>query len=285
MNEGIAADQAVRRAACSETAAAGFRQMIREHYLAHGRRLPWRETYDPYAILVSEIMLQQTQVDRVRMKYLEFLAAFPGFQELAQAELSPVLSVWQGLGYNRRAASLRLCARAVVERFGGALPRRIDAMETLPGIGPYTARAVAAFAFGEPTPFIETNIRSVFIHHFFPDREAVLDREILPLVELTLDREHPRDWYYALMDYGTMLKKNVGNPSRKSAHHARQSPFRGSNREQRSQILRMVLASPGIARLQIAENLALAAESVDRNLRQLAREGLIRQDDGGLWVC
>ena len=267
---------------CDEIAVAGFRQLIFDYYLNQGRRLPWRETFDPYAILVSEIMLQQTQVDRVREKYREFLAAFPGFDQLAQAELSRVLSLWQGLGYNRRAVSLRLCAQAVVEQHAGRLPREIGLLETLPGIGAYTARAVAVFAFGEPTPFIETNIRSVFIHHFFPGREAVKDCEILPLVERTLDRERPRDWYYALMDFGAMLKKTGANPSRKSAHHARQSPFKGSNRERRSQILRSILAAPGVSEAELASaHTGSEASSLRRNLLQLEREGFIRQERGG----
>ncbi|MBU5638545.1 A/G-specific adenine glycosylase [Geomonas sp. Red69] len=264
--------------------AASFRRIILDHYRTQGRRLPWRETRDPYAILVSEIMLQQTQVDRVREKYLEFLAVFPTWQELAGAELSRVLSLWQGLGYNRRAVSLQLCARAVLQRFGGALPEEVERLESLPGIGPYTARAVAAFAFGLATPFIETNIRSVFIHHFFADAEAVRDAEILPLVEFTLDRDNPRDWYYALMDYGATLKRGGANPGRKSAHHVRQSPFRGSNREQRSLILKRILAQPGLSIARLEETLSLDAASLARNIAQLEREGLIRQEEGRLWV-
>ena len=273
------------QANCSETAIAAFRQTILDYYRDHGRSLPWRTTYEPYAILVSEIMLQQTRVERVQKKYVEFLDAFPGFAELARAELSRVLFVWQGLGYNRRAVSLQLCARAVVGRFGGALPREIGALETLPGIGPYTARAVAAFAFGTPSPFIETNIRAVFLHHFFLGREAVTDREIMPLVERTLDLQQPREWYYALMDFGTMLKNTGANPSRMSAQHKRQSPFRGSNREQRSLILRSILAAPGVTRAQLVRDLAAKAETVGRNLLQLEREGFIRQERGRFSVC
>ena len=270
---------------CDDAAVAAFRQLIRDYYSSHGRRLPWRETFDPYRILVSEIMLQQTQVDRVREKYREFLALFPGFGELARAELSQVLSVWQGLGYSRRAKSLWLCAQAVVGRHAGMLPREIRDLEALPGIGPYTARAVAAFAFGEPTPFIETNIRSVFIDHFFPDQEVVQDSEILPLIERTLDREQPRDWYYALMDFGAMLKKTRGNPSRKSAHPVRQSPFEGSNRQQRSLILRSVLGAPGLSEAQLIDLLAAEAASVIGNLQQLEREGFIRQECGRFSIC
>jgi A/G-specific adenine glycosylase len=263
-----------------EAELAAFRETVQEHYRQQGRALPWRETCDPYAILVSEIMLQQTQVDRVRDKYRAFLAAFPGFVDLARAELSSVLSLWQGLGYNRRAVALRQCAVAVVERFGGALPKEINELQSLSGIGPYTARAVALFAFGEPTPFIETNIRSVFIHHFFADHEQVPDRDLLPLVEITLDRENPRDWYYALMDYGAMLKKSGVNPSRKSAHHAIQSPFRGSNREQRSRLLKLILASPGISEAELMDRIQATAHQVRKNLQQLSREGFISEEAG-----
>jgi A/G-specific adenine glycosylase len=278
------ADGGRKLSICNDHDLADFRRIIRHHYREHGRSLPWRETFDPYAILVSEIMLQQTQVDRVREKYREFLAAFPGFDDLARAELSRVLSVWQGLGYNRRAVSLRLCAQVVMERFGGMLPQAIGELETLPGIGPYTARAVAAFAFGIPAPFIETNIRSVFLHHFFPGQAGVHDREILPLVERTLDRERPRDWYYALMDFGAMLKKTGANPSRMSAHHTRQSPFSGSNREQRSLILKSILAAPGVTRAQLVENLCAEVESISRNLQQLEREGFINQEGEGFSI-
>jgi A/G-specific adenine glycosylase len=263
---------------------AAFQQSIRDYYRVHRRSLPWRETRDPYAILVSEIMLQQTQVDRVREKYLEFIDALPTFQALAEADLSRVLSLWQGLGYNRRALSLRLCGLSVLESYGGELPREIGELESLPGIGPYTARAVAAFAFGQATPLIETNVRSVFIHHFFPDREKVPDREILPLVELTLDRDEPREWYYALMDYGSMLKRTGSNPGRRSAHHATQSPFRGSNRERRSLILRTILAMPGITKAGIVDCVGADAAAVEQNLQQLQREGFIRQNSDNYWV-
>ncbi|MCM0080500.1 A/G-specific adenine glycosylase [Geomonas sp. Red32] len=268
-------------AALSEEEASAFRERILAYYRAHGRSLPWRETRDPYAILVSEIMLQQTQVDRVREKYRAFLAVFPGFEELARAPLADVLSLWQGLGYNRRAISLKLCAEAVVERCGGRLPGGIPELEALPGIGPYTARAVALFAFGEPTPFIETNIRSVYLHHFFPGEEKVSDALILPLVEATMDREDPREWYYALMDYGSQLKRTGENPSRRSAHHTRQSPFRGSNREQRSLILKAILANPGITGQELRGAVPEAAASLEKNLLQLEREGFIcREEDG-----
>ncbi|MBT0654333.1 A/G-specific adenine glycosylase [Geomobilimonas luticola] len=259
---------------------AAFRTLVYGHYHANPRPLPWRDTVDPYAILVSEIMLQQTQVDRVRGKYADFLDRFPDIATLAAAPLPAVLTAWQGLGYNRRAIALHRCAQTVVAEHGGRLPADVADLETLPGIGPYTARAIAAFAFHQPTVFIETNIRTVFIHQFCQDRQGVHDRELLPLVEQTLDRDNPRDWYYALMDYGVMLKKAHPNPGRRSAHHVRQSPFKGSNRELRSRILKHILAHPACTAAELAAALAAEPAAVERNLVKLAGEGFIIQRDG-----
>ena len=221
-----------------------FRGIIYRHYRAHKRAMPWRQTKNPYHILVSEIMLQQTQVDRVMGKYGEFLAKFPDFETLARAPWPEVLAIWQGLGYNRRALALKRLAQGVMENWGGTLPTSAEDLRSLPGIGPATAGALLAFAFAQPVAFIETNIRRVFLHFFFADREGVTDREILPLVEETLDRKRVRDWYYALMDYGAELKGSFPNPNRRSAHYARQSPFAGSNREVRGFILKKLLEEP-----------------------------------------
>ncbi|HSQ93670.1 MAG TPA: A/G-specific adenine glycosylase, partial [Methanoregula sp.] len=172
-----------------------FRDLVLTHYRCHGRDLAWRRTTDPYHILVSEIMLQQTQVERVSRKYPEFIAAFPDFPTLAEAPLSDVLGIWQGMGYNRRAIALQKCARRVVEEFGGTLPQDPDILATFPGIGKATAASICAFAFNRPVVFIETNIRTVFIHYFFKDTNPVHDTAILPLVKKTVDRKNPRVWY------------------------------------------------------------------------------------------
>lgn len=274
---------------CSEglnpEAATLFRHIAYRHYRRHGRTLSWRNTRDPYAILVSEIMLQQTQVDRVTGKYGAFLSAFPDFGSLAASPLEAVLAAWQGLGYNRRALNLKRCAEAVMAEHGGTLPSSIAELEKLPGIGHYTARAVAAFAFAVPSAFIETNIRTVFIHHFFPKKEKVQDREILPLVQGTLDHENPREWYYALMDYGSHLKKLHGNPSRRSAHHGTQSPFRGSNRELRSLILKSILDRPGITLYEITLFLDRPADAVVKNLKLMEAEGFIVNRKGRFFIA
>ncbi|QEM70279.1 A/G-specific adenine glycosylase [Geobacter sp. FeAm09] len=246
--------------------------------------MPWRETRDPYCILISEIMLQQTQVERVKAKYAEFLAAFPTLADLAGAPLPHVLRVWQGLGYNRRALALKRCAEEITDRFAGRFPTAIAELESLPGIGPYTARAVAAFAFGVAEAFIETNIRTVFIHFFFHGRDQVGDRELMPLVAATLDREDPRTWYYGLMDYGALLKQSHANPGRRSAHHARQSRFEGSNRQLRSRMLRAVMVHPGITAEGLAELLGAETEAVQSNLAAMEREGFLCKQGKGVGI-
>ncbi len=232
----------------ADESTARFRGLVYRHFDMSGRDFPWRRTTDPYRILVSEIMLQQTQTGRTVEKYVEFIARFPNVGDLAQANATEVLAIWQGLGYNRRALALHRTARIIAAEFGGLVPREKSALMALPGIGAYTAAAIRAFAFNLPEVFIETNIRTAFIHEFFPDIEGVRDHDILPLVEATLDHAAPRRWYQALMDYGAMLKQS-GNPSRRSAHHHLQSPFKGSRREARGIILRnSARGGPGAAR-------------------------------------
>jgi A/G-specific adenine glycosylase len=252
-----------------------FREIVYHHYRGHGRTFPWRETRDPYAILVSEVMLQQTRVERVSGKFREFLASFPDFPALAAAPLQEVLACWQGLGYNRRAVSLKRCAELALERWGGALPSSPEELQTLPGIGPYTARAIAAFAFDQPTVFIETNIRTVFIQLLFPDAAKVHDRELLPLVAAALDRDRPREWYSALMDYGAALKREHPNPSRRSAHHVRQPPFTGSNREVRGMLLKTLLERPGMTATELAACLGKNVGVIGKILAQLRLEGFL----------
>ncbi len=222
-----------------------FREVVLEYYNSNGRHdLPWRQAADPYQILVSEIMLQQTQVARVIPKYQEFLLRFPDVQTLAKADLGDVLKVWNGLGYNRRAKFLWMAAQKIVEDFGGEFPVDTKKLESLPGVGANTAGAILAYAFNKPVIFIETNIRTVYIHHFFNDRTEVPDKEIRLLVEQTLDMQNPRTWYWALMDYGTYLKLSVGNLSRASKTYTKQSKFKGSRRQIRGQIIKTLIDSP-----------------------------------------
>jgi A/G-specific adenine glycosylase len=261
-----------------------FQQLIYEHFRNNPRPLPWRSTSDPYCIMVSEVMLQQTQVERVLPIYTAFLDRFPTVTALAAAPLADVLALWQGLGYNRRAKMLQRAAAEIVTRHGGFVPDDVADLVRLPGIGAYTAGAIAAFAFGRATPFIETNIRSVFIHVFFHDRTAVSDREILPLVEQTMDRNNIRDWYNALMDYGAMLKKITPNPSRRSRGHSRQTPFRGSNREIRGELLRLLLGTPGLSADEIVRQSGRDRARVQALLGALVCEGLLQEREGGYWI-
>lgn len=259
-----------------------FQTTVLTHYREHGRHnLPWRRTQDPYAILVSEIMLQQTQVDRVVPYFVRLIARFPTVESLARARLSEVLRLWSGLGYNRRARLLRECAREIVEKHGGRVPKGKEELVALPGIGPYTAGAIRAFAFNEPDIFIETNIRSALIHHFFPDTITVHDRELQPYVATSLKGQEPRVWYAALMDYGAQIKKTNPNPSRRSKHHMVQANFEGSMRQVRGAIIRRLL-SGSITEESVRSINAKDAYQISMALRSLEKEGLIERK-GKAW--
>jgi A/G-specific adenine glycosylase len=246
--------------------------------------MPWRETSDPYRILVSEVMLQQTQVPRVKQKYEQFIASFPDFPALAKAPLESVLKVWQGMGYNRRAIALKKTAERVVDEYGGILPADPAVLATFPGIGKATAFSIAAFAFNAPVAFIETNIRRVFIHCFFRDREGVRDREIEPLVAAALDRENPREWYWALMDYGTHLKSTTENPNLRSAHHTRQPPFNGSRRQLRGKILRALLDHPGMMEKELGAATSAGPDLLSEVVEELRIEGFISREHDKLTI-
>jgi len=252
-----------------------FRKKVLAYYDNHGRDLPWRKRVTPYRVLVSEIMLQQTQVDRVIEKYKEFLNAFPDFPALAKAPLPKLLKLWSGMGYNRRALSLKALAQVVVSEHKGRLPSDPDILLTLPGIGPYTAGAIAAFAFNKPVVFMDTNIRRVFIHEFLHDRRNIHDDELVPLVRQTLDSKNSRKWYNALMDYGSMLKKEQDNPNKRSAHYTRQSTFENSNRQVRGRILKVLVKGPPLTAARIVKETGMDAERVRKNLEQLEREGFL----------
>ncbi len=252
-----------------------FQKIIYSYYKTEGRVLPWRETKDPYHILVSEVMLQQTQVDRVLRKYSIFIEKFPDFCALAEAPLREVLHVWQGLGYNRRALALKKTAQRVVEQYNGELPTKMDDLLSLPGVGKATASAVIAFAFCQTVTLLETNIRAVFLHFFFKNRQKVADDELHPLIEKTLDRSNPRIWYYALMDFGAMLKKRYQNPGRRSVHHTLQKPFKGSDRQIRGMILRILVDKGSISQAQLEREIPGQAKRVQRIVTKLQKERLI----------
>lgn len=276
---------------------------FREKVLSRGRELyrdlPWRRTRDPYSIWVSEVMLQQTQVARVDGRWQRWLARFPDVRSLADAQTADVLEEWQGMGYNRRALSLLNAAQAVCDG-GGEMPREYGDLVALPGIGPATAAGIRAFAYDLPGVYLETNVRAVFLHELFPDREGVGDRELEPLVRQCCPpgdgdpSDDPRTWYYALLDYGAYLKRTLPNPSRRSKGHVRQSRFEGSHRQKRAALVRLLLShSEGVDSGTLACELSAEEVKAGRNelgggeveaiLRELAREGFCHQQ-GGIWL-
>jgi A/G-specific adenine glycosylase len=217
---------------------AEFRDAVYAFYEKEGRVFPWRKDTRPWAVLVSEFMLQQTQTERVLRYWKRWMELWPRPEGLAAAPFETVLREWSGLGYNRRAKYLHSCARIIAEEYRGRVPRTPGELRELPGVGGYCSGAIACFGYNYPAVFIETNIRAAVIHFFFQDRLTVSDREIRPILEEALDRENPRRWYYALMDYGAALKKVTANPNRKSAHYARQSRFEGSFRQKRGRLVK-----------------------------------------------
>lgn len=257
---------------------AAFRKTVWAHYRANGRHdLPWRATHDAYRIMVSEIMLQQTQVSRVMEKYRSFLKKFPTVDSLASAPLRDVLTEWSGLGYNRRGKYLHEAAKVIVSEFGGSIKKATA--EKLPGIGPYTRAAIRVFAYSEPHTMLETNIRAAYIHHFFADMQSVSDRDIVPLMEKAAEEQDPRKWHWALMDYGAYLKKLHNNPTRKSASYVMQSKFVGSLREARGAIIR-VLNTGAHGDLAISQKLAFDERRVREALTALKRDGLVVSNRG-----
>ena len=299
-----------------------FRSLVRSEGARLYRDLPWRRTRDPYAVWVSEVMLQQTQVARVETRWDAWMERFPSVDALARAPSADVLAAWQGMGYNRRALNLKAAAEQIVQTYDGMFPRDAAALEALPGIGPATAQGIRSFAYDLPGVYLETNVRSVFLFHFFPDVEGVSDRELVPLVEAACPAsadgsrdadapekgvgfyvapqdadDTPRSWYYALLDYGSYLKRTVPNPSRRSSSHGSQSTFEGSRRQKRAEVVRILLAAHGreengLSFGELAHELdevetAAGRAVVDGGLLQsilddLSYEGFCLEE-GGLW--
>lgn len=253
-----------------------LQKLIWQFYAQNGRTFDWRNVDDSYLVFISEVMLQQTQTVRVAQKFPQFIAQFPNFATLASASLKEVLKAWQGMGYNRRGKYLHDSAKKVMQEYDGILPDDPHLLETFPGIGKATAASICAFAFNKPTVFIETNIRSVFIFYFFSGQSEIHDKEIYPLVAASIDQENPREWYYALMDHGVMLKKQMKNPSRKSAHHAVQSKFEGSDRQIRGAILRILTQSnEPVAQENLYRQLDVAKKKLNSIIYDLINDGLV----------
>ena len=259
-----------------------FRRHIYSFYEKEGRSFPWRENTDPWGILVSEFMLQQTQTSRVIPYWLRWMEIWPSPDQLNAASLEEVLKEWSGLGYNRRAKRLKECSRVIVRDLEGKVPVTPEALEILPGIGPYTAGAIACFAYNYPSTFIETNIRSAILHYFFPGENRITDRELMPILEAVLDRDNPRKWYWALMDYGAAIKKLNPNPNRRSAHYSRQSAFAGSFRQIRGSLIRTLVSSGPATAEELRARLNIPVEETDfqKALESLGRESLVAEEGG-----
>lgn len=251
------------------------------------RDLPWRNTCDAYEVLVSEVMLQQTQVARVLERWQRFLRKFPTVDALAAASTADVVGEWQGMGYNRRALALKRCADECAARYGGRIPRDYDALLALPGIGPATAAGVRAFAYNAPGVYLETNVRTVFLHELFPGQSCVSDKLIAPLVQECCPETNVRGWYYALLDYGAHLKKTQVNPSRRSKEYVRQSAFEGSRRQKRAEIVRLVLSEPGVPAAEVFQALNAFEREHGREAveRDCFEELLVSLQKEGFFTC
>jgi len=264
------------------------KQVVWDYYQSYKRQLPWRPPQltiqkngdlDDYSIFISEVMLQQTQVSRVRIKYPSFIKSFPSFDMLSKAPLRDVLSEWHGMGYNRRAKFLKQTAEVVVEKYKGKLPKDISHLEELPGIGPATACSIATFVHNTFELFIETNIRRVMIYHFFPNKNDVTDGQIIPFIEKVVDHNNPREWYYALMDYGAWLSKVVPNPNRRSKHYSKQSRFEGSNRQIRGEILKTLLTNGTIQKESVSKLFSYEKSRLQSIFDELVSEKMIFQNN------
>ena len=216
-----------------------FRELVWAEGRTLYRDMPWRDTPSFYNVLVSEIMLQQTQVSRVLVKFAEFMERFPTIESLAKAPLADILGVWSGLGYNRRARFLHEAAKVVAK---DGEPTDLSGLVHLPGVGTNTAGAIMNYVYEAPTVFVETNIRTVYLYHFFPNEVDVSDSVLKDLVARTIDTEHPRQWFWALMDYGSYLKAQGNGRLSQSKHYKKQAPLAGSVRQMRGRIIRQLTA-------------------------------------------
>lgn len=272
-----------------------FQKTVWNYYKTSARHnLPWRKNINPYYIWVSEVMLQQTQVDRVRGFFDTWINHFPTVNDLAHASQIDILRLWKGLGYNSRALRMKKCAQEIIQFHQGNFPKSQDELQKLPGIGPYTAGAICAFAYNQPVVIIETNIRRVFIHHFFADKADIHDTDILKLVEKTLDQKNSREWYWALMDYGAFLGRTLNikgkkyNPNVQSKHYTKQSTFKGSDREIRSMILKVLLEHNNfISKSELVKeirNFSSDQERITSIMNRMKKDGFFEIDEKGIYL-
>lgn len=242
------------------------------------RDMPWRRDTRPYYVLVSELMLQQTQVDRVIPKFTAFIERFPDEATLAEAPLADVLTMWSGLGYNRRARFLHESAKRIMNDYSGTFPRTAIEVRTLPGVGEGTTGAIMTYAFNAVQPFIETNVRTVYFHHFFQNHDSVTDAQIMEVLVSTMATDAPREFYWALMDYGSWLKRQGAGRNKLSTGYKKQSPLKGSVREVRGQIVRLLTRGP-LREMDVRTTLH-ADSRFEAALAGLVRDGLVTESSG-----
>ncbi|NTV21614.1 MAG: Fe-S cluster assembly protein HesB [Chlorobium limicola] len=253
-----------------------FRRKIFAFYGDSRRSFPWRETRDRYAVMVSEIMLQQTQADRVVPKFTAWMGRFPDVAALASAPLRDVLALWSGLGYNSRGQRLQSCARMVTERFGGVVPAAPAELKTLPGIGDYTCRSIPVFADNLDVAAVDTNIRRIIIHEFALPEETS-KRSIQIAAEQLLPPGRSRDWHNALMDYGSLCLTSRITGIRPLT---KQSKFRGSKRWYRGMIMKELVASDQVFLEELDARYGDCSWNIREIVGDLVREGLVEEGDG-----
>ena len=256
-----------------------FRAELKSFLNEKKRNFEWRKTRDPYKILVSEMMLQQTHVERVAGKYRTFVKRFPDPCILSKSSQKTVLRFWIGLGYNRRAFMLHRTAGEICKIYGGKFPKNEKLLRTFPGIGSSTAGAILAFAFNMKSVFLETNIRRVLIHHFFEKRKNISDKEILSVLEILLRKEKDfRSFYYALMDYGSWLGKNMKeNPNKRSIRYKTQGKFRGSTRELRGKIVKMIVSGIRLDVRNIERETGFPRKKIKETLFKMKKDGFLKK--------
>jgi A/G-specific adenine glycosylase len=257
-----------------------FKDIIYTNFEKNGRIFPWREDPRPWGVMVSEFMLQQTQTERVIPYWERWMKLWPTPRALAAVSLEDALREWNGLGYNRRGRFVIECARLISKKYQGKVPETPDLLLPLPGIGPYTAGAIACFGYNYPSVFIETNIRAAMIHFFFQEQDAVTDREIVPLLKEALDLKNPRRWYWALMEYGAALKKLTVNPGRRSAHYAKQSPFEGSFRQRRGRVVKALVFQGPSTVADLQKQTGIEPEELYKVLDVLGKDSMVAEKQG-----
>ena len=285
-----------------------FQEAVLRWYEQHGRDLPWRRTDDPYAVVVAEVMLQQTQVERVLPKYRAFLERFPDWRALAEASRAEVIRQWAGLGYNGRAVRLHELARRIVERHDGSLPQDERALRRLPGLGPYTSAAVRAFLYGHRVAVIDTNVRRLLGRALLgvAHPQPALDRELRPLATALVPEGRAGVWHHALMDIGATVclarRPACGRcpvapycrarPAWGSGAHAVQRPeraqglYHGSRRYYRGRLVEALRALPEGATVPLEEVGPKIREGfgpedrpwLEGLAQHLVRDGLVRYD-------